>query len=367
VKDEPALAPLNLFVSWSGPRARSMAEALSQWLPGVLPTFRPWISSRQRRGTDWAAALFEHINAARVTVVCLTSDSIEAPWVLFEAGLLSGREEHPLVLYVLDVDDDELVSSPLKPFPTFSATESGTSELIELLNAVSDQPLPAETVAQCVTRSWPDLERQLSCVPATNVRPFVVFVYTGDRAVSYPVELASDAPWVSVLRGVSEAFSGQFSVPPPDLSECEYFDLDARRWLEQPRRVSSVRCGRLVLVHPDARSVWQTQTALEHILVHSLDTQPRQSRALALTRRDLRDLCHEQHEHHAEAGVYAADLETLQFFTSPDVELEIAEASAEGWCAVATHPDLGLGVRLGIRDGRTALFADRAPAAPFLL
>jgi TIR domain len=358
---EPGVALPNLFVSWSGPRARSMAEALSQWLPGVLPTFRPWISSRQSRGTDWAAALFEQIATARATVVCVTSDSIAAPWVLFEAGLLGGREDHPLALYVLDVEDDELTSSVLGRFPAFSTTESGTSDLVRLLNGASDTQLPLETVMSYVAGSWSELEQQLSVVPATDVRPFTAFLYMADVSVPYNIELTSDVPWADVLRSLAEVVSQQFDVPPPDLSGCEYFDLDAQRWLERPRRLSSVRCRRLVLVHPTAREKWKDAT--QQIMVYSLDTQPRQARAWALTRRDLRDLCHEQRVHYNDAGAYAADLQTLEFYTSPDVELEIVEATQNGWCAVATHPDLRL--RLGIRDGQTTMFADQPVGSPF--
>src|SRR5215475_7556183 len=57
-------ARLNVFLSWSGDRGRLLAEALNEWLPKVRRAWKPWVSSRQRRGTDWRAALFEHINAA---------------------------------------------------------------------------------------------------------------------------------------------------------------------------------------------------------------------------------------------------------------------------------------------------------------
>jgi hypothetical protein len=359
--DAGAATP-NLFVSWSGPRARSLAEALSQWLPGVLPTYRPWISSRQRRGTDWAAVLFERIAAARATVVCLTSDSIAAPWMLFEAGLLGARGDRPLALYVLDVEQDELASSAVGAFPAFPATERGTAGLVELLNGSSDHPLPEENVATYLAGSWSDLERQLSCVPPPDVRPFTAYVYMADLCLSIEVGLDTDRTWDRVVEHFGEAVSQRFDVPLPDLSGCEYFDLDARRWLEPPRRVSSVRCSRLVLVHPGAREQWGGAT--ESMVVQSLETLPRQKRAWALTRRDLSALYDEQLAYHAQSSGYAADLEALSFYSSPDVELAIVEVTADGWCALATHPDLG--ARFGIRAGETTAFADRPVGSPFL-
>ena len=44
----------NVFISWSGPRSKSAADALKDWLPLVVPTASPWVSATDiDKGTRW--------------------------------------------------------------------------------------------------------------------------------------------------------------------------------------------------------------------------------------------------------------------------------------------------------------------------
>ncbi len=45
---------MNVFISWSGPRSRAVAELLRDWIKCVLQATRPWISTRDLdRGSMW--------------------------------------------------------------------------------------------------------------------------------------------------------------------------------------------------------------------------------------------------------------------------------------------------------------------------
>ena len=79
----------NIFISCSGDRARAAATALWEWLPVVLDGAKPWVSERDvDKGTLWLVELTQALVAVKWGVVCLTRESVSAPWVLFETGAL---------------------------------------------------------------------------------------------------------------------------------------------------------------------------------------------------------------------------------------------------------------------------------------
>lgn len=341
-----------------------MAEALNDWLPRLHREWRAWVSSRQKRGTDWRAALFEHITDADSGVLCLTCDSIQSRWLAFEAGMLSRRANAPLAIYGLDIEADELSGTPLACMPLCSATEAGTRQLIRTLNATLPRPAAEDHLEALVTEAWPRLEFHLQNVPSLEARPFSLFVLIPGVAARYEFEAPTDRRWTEVLDVVRHALTDQYGVPDTDLSKVDCFDLDEKKWIGAPRRLSGVKTTRLEAVHPTTLETFGgSRGQAEVTIVFRLDQYPREARADALNRRDLQDLAREQDAYREKQGTYASHLDMLEFFTATDVSVEILEASEAGWCAVGPHKDLRW--HLGIRCGNTQRFSEKANATIF--
>jgi TIR domain len=265
---------VNIFLSWSGTRGRSVAEALNDWLPRFHRGWQTWVSSRQKRGTDWRAALFEHITAADAGVLCLTCDSIESRWLAFEAGMLSRRANAPLAIYGLDIEEDELSGTPLAHIPLFSATEAGTRQLILTLNAALTQPATEGHLEALITEAWPRLEFHIQNVPSLEARPFSLFVMIPGVVARYEFEIPTNYRWTEVLDVVRHALTDQYGVPDTDLSKVDYFDLDEKKWIEAPRRLSGVKTTRLVAVHPNTLEKFGgSRGQAEVVIVFRLDQQ----------------------------------------------------------------------------------------------
>src|SRR5437868_186766 len=81
---------MRVFISWSGPRSKAVAELLKTWIRCVVQATQPWISSRDiDRGAQWFPEISEQLKETEIGIFCLTQANKERPWILFEAGALS--------------------------------------------------------------------------------------------------------------------------------------------------------------------------------------------------------------------------------------------------------------------------------------
>src|SRR5437868_2200122 len=81
---------MRIFLSWSGEQSRAVATALRDWVPRVIQSVTPWMSSVDiEKGARWFEEIGSHLESVNVGVICLTRANVSAPWILFEAGALS--------------------------------------------------------------------------------------------------------------------------------------------------------------------------------------------------------------------------------------------------------------------------------------
>lgn len=158
---------MRVFLSWSGERSKRVAESLREWLPRVLQSIRPWMSSTDiTPGSNWSVALKEGLSDAKAGIVCVTRDNVNNPWSMFEAGVLYHRIGENLVCpYLLDLSPAEL-EGPLAQLQALEANEEGTLKLIRTLNdALPGSLLSNEDLAPTAGVWWPYLEGNLKQIP----------------------------------------------------------------------------------------------------------------------------------------------------------------------------------------------------------
>jgi hypothetical protein len=107
---------MRVFVSWSGARSEGLGLALKDWLPKVLPAVETFHSADIPKGENWHSALIKELRGCRVGVFCVTPESLQSPWMLFEAGALAQHGNQPELFTYLYGIARIRVSGPLGHF-----------------------------------------------------------------------------------------------------------------------------------------------------------------------------------------------------------------------------------------------------------
>jgi hypothetical protein len=154
---------MKVFISWSGERSRAVAEALHDWLPSLIQAVQPWMSSNDiEKGTRWRSGLANELEQASVSIICLTPENLEAPWINFEAGALSKQQQNTYVCTFLFGLEPIDVREPLAQFQATKAEKEDVRKLINTINRVlSDNALPEGKINEAFDVWWPKLEERL--------------------------------------------------------------------------------------------------------------------------------------------------------------------------------------------------------------
>lgn len=166
-----------MFISWAKEPSRTVAETLRDWLPDLVQTLQPWMSSADiRAGARWNNEVAAALATSRVGIICITPNNQQEPWLLFEAGAVAKIVEDSFVCpYLIGMRPSDLAPGPLTQFQAKTADHDGTFELVSTINAaLGAQGLSSDRLTRLFERSWPDLESRLSLLPSAaspTVRP----------------------------------------------------------------------------------------------------------------------------------------------------------------------------------------------------
>jgi hypothetical protein len=153
---------MKVFISWSGDLSHRVAIALRNWLPSVLQSIEPYVSSEDiDKGARWSADVGKELDATHFGILCVTRENIGSPWLNFEAGALSKSIEISRVSpFLLNVRPAELVG-PLSQFQATLPRLDDVTRLVKSMNAFSERPIDESRLIDAIRMWWPQLERAL--------------------------------------------------------------------------------------------------------------------------------------------------------------------------------------------------------------
>ncbi|MBU1331774.1 MAG: toll/interleukin-1 receptor domain-containing protein [Gammaproteobacteria bacterium] len=164
---------MKIFISWSGTTSHSIAKILRDWLPSVIQSIEPYVSSEDiDKGARWSSDIAGELDTSNYGIICLTPDNLSAPWINFEAGALGKSVDKSRVGPVLF----NLKKSELKgPLVQFQATVFEHDDVLKLMQSINsslgDDALDEARLAKAFTTWWPDLEGQLNGIADTPTEP----------------------------------------------------------------------------------------------------------------------------------------------------------------------------------------------------
>ena len=161
----------NVFVSWSGSRSKWVAQAIKDWLPLVLQTAKPWISTNDvEKGTRGLGEVSTNLQGIKIGIVCLTPENLNAPWILHEAGALSKTidEKTRLCTYLLGGLQFQDVKPPLGMFQATRPDKNDTLEMVRTINVALGETVGRSNLDRIFDHMWPELEERLLKMPSTG-------------------------------------------------------------------------------------------------------------------------------------------------------------------------------------------------------
>lgn len=164
---------MKVFISWSGPLSKRLAEAIRDWLPNVIQLVTPYFTpSDIEKGARWSTDIAKELEHCQVGLLCVTQDSVHSDWVLFEAGALSKSLDRahvcPLLFGITNAD----LAGPLKQFQTTQYEKAEFHKLLAVINSrLGDHKLPPKTLDAVFEKWWPDLKAKIDEVLADEGAP----------------------------------------------------------------------------------------------------------------------------------------------------------------------------------------------------
>lgn len=155
---------VKVFISWSGNKSHKVALVFREWLPSVIQSLEPYVSSEDiDKGARWSSDIAKELEDSTFGILCVTKDNLEAPWLSFEAGALSKTMDKAFVTpFLFDIKRSE-VNGPILQFQSTIFEKDDIKKLINTLNKACGEMGITELMLDRAFEVWyPTLENELN-------------------------------------------------------------------------------------------------------------------------------------------------------------------------------------------------------------
>lgn len=164
---------MKVFISWSGNKSHKVALVFREWLPSVIQSLEPYVSSEDiDKGARWSTDIAKELENSTFGILCVTKENLHAPWLSFEAGALSKTMDKSFVTpFLFDIKRSE-VNGPILQFQSTIFEKEDIKKLVQTLNKACGENGISESMLDKAFEVWyPTLETELNELHDTEDEP----------------------------------------------------------------------------------------------------------------------------------------------------------------------------------------------------
>ena len=159
---------MKVFISWSGEKSHQVALVFREWLPSVIQSIDPYVSSEDiDKGARWSSDIAKELEDSTFGILCVTKENITAPWLSFEAGALSKTMDKSFVTpFLFDLKRSE-VNGPILQFQSTIFEKEDIKKMVQTLNKACGENKITDSMLDKAFDVWyPSLEEALQTISA---------------------------------------------------------------------------------------------------------------------------------------------------------------------------------------------------------
>jgi hypothetical protein len=163
---------MKIFLSWSIVEPTGQfAKALHDWLSTTFSHIETWISldptclPKGLVGSGFAEKVFENILSADACIIIITKESLNRPWLYYEAGAFQAQRKHIVTILCEGVEHSDFTDSPLVA-SGMNYSKFSENDMIDILTSLHFNQdtksylagFSKERITTMVKRSFAELE-----------------------------------------------------------------------------------------------------------------------------------------------------------------------------------------------------------------
>lgn len=171
---------MHIFISWSKPRSRQVAEAVDDWLNRMfMYSVDTFMSENDiEAGVDWFRHITGNLAKAQFGIVCVTPENLDSRWLNYEAGALANHltprtdgsepDQVRVVPLVWGMKKTNVIG-PLGNRHAVELNEIGMRSIATSVNseieAIHGTRVEGSVLDKQFVSLWPEVDTQLTTIP----------------------------------------------------------------------------------------------------------------------------------------------------------------------------------------------------------
>lgn len=158
---------MKIFISWSDETSHAIASILGDWIPSVIQAVETYVSPEDiRKGTRWVYDVSKELDQSSLGILCVVPGNMGAPWLNFEAGVLSkSLDVSKVIPLLIGVERSELDNGPLAQFPSAIFEKNDMYQILETINEKTEKGrIGKERLRNTFDIWWPKLELDVESI-----------------------------------------------------------------------------------------------------------------------------------------------------------------------------------------------------------